>query len=117
MLSATKNQLKKECLLRASLLSDSSNWSAPKEETQALIPPVPSAMRASAKKRKAFWPRVAGGEMQGGVLSCGHFVGRKLSMEAESVNKTRPLNMKKKIVNNIPGLESNGWIPDWNIPG
>lgn len=100
MLSATKNQLKKECLLRASFLSDSSNWSAPKEETQALIPPVPSAMRPSANKRKAFWPRVAGGEMHGGVLNavCGHFVGRKLSMEAESVNKTRPLNMKRKLL-------------------
>lgn len=45
MLMAKKNQLKKDDLLADSLGSDSSNWSAPKDETQGLMPPVPRAMR------------------------------------------------------------------------
>ncbi|GER35515.1 carbonic anhydrase [Striga asiatica] len=43
---AKKNQLKNEYLWLASVWSASSNWSAPKEETHGLMPPVPTAMRA-----------------------------------------------------------------------
>lgn len=85
MFIAKKNQLKKANFFLTSFLSASSNWSAPNDETHGLIPPVPRAMRASAKKRNVFWPSVAfvhGFAVHGG--------GRRLSMEAESVNNTIP---------------------------
>lgn len=85
MLMAKKNQLKNEYFFWTSFSSASSNWSAPKDETHGLIPPVPRAIRASATKRKADWLSAAfvhGLAVHGG--------GRRLSMEAESVNKTIP---------------------------
>ena len=82
---AKNNQVKNEYFLWASFSSASSTWSAPKDETHGLIQPVLRAIRASAPKRKADWLSVAfmhGLAVQGG--------GRRLSMEADSVNKTIP---------------------------
>jgi hypothetical protein len=50
--------LKKELLLRRSLASLSSNWSAPNDDTHGLMPPVPSAIMYSATNTAAVCPPV-----------------------------------------------------------
>lgn len=85
MLMAKKNQLKKAYFFWTSFSSASSNWSAPNEETQGLMPPVPRAIRASEPYRKLDWPSVAG--MHGLAVHSG---GRKLSTDAEMVRSTIP---------------------------
>jgi hypothetical protein len=53
-----KNQLKKELFLSLSAGTPSSNWSAPKEETQGLMPPAPMAIMYRPRKNTTDWDEV-----------------------------------------------------------
>lgn len=112
MLMAKKNQLKNANFLWTSFSSVSSNWSAPKEETHGLIPPVPRAIRAKAQLRKALWPLDAG--LHGCFV---HRDGCRLCMEAESVNNTIPCHREKPWVfrNTIMSLVQYCETAEWAL--
>lgn len=88
MLMKKKNQLKKLVIWVFSSLSASSNWSEPKPETLDFSPPVPRAVRYSAKKRIVSCMPLAG--MQDGPVWASHFGGRRLGIMVEIVKIVTP---------------------------
>ena len=88
MLMKKKNQLKKFVIRVFSSLSESSNWSEPKPDTLDFRPPVPRAVRYSAKSRTASCLPLAG--MQGGTVSAAHLGGRRLGITVEIVKIMTP---------------------------
>ncbi|CAN0906506.1 hypothetical protein LINGRAHAP2_LOCUS24302 [Linum grandiflorum] len=89
MLIAKKNQLKKAYFFVSSPRSDSSNWSAPNDDTHGFIPPVPSAIKARAPYRNAVWPSVAFGHGRT-LQGCGRRPSTEADKEKIMMVRNRP---------------------------